>query len=392
MNQLLAQPMGFSLDQPAPLAVTRLSLFNYRNYADLRIDCAGAPVVLVGANGSGKTNLLEAISLLVPGRGMRKATLNDLQKQSSPAPWGVAAELVNGIGSFLIGTGRDPETTDNERRIAQIDGKPVRNQQQLAEHVVMTWITPDMDRILADGASARRKLIDRLTYSFDPAHAGRVTRYEKAMRERLRLLRDRGAYADPAWLAALEDDMAQSSVAIAAARNHLLDRLQLAMPDIHPAFPHAELHLIGMTEERLRTEPALLVEDALRINWAEGRADDAQSGITSCGIHRTDLSVKHIAKNCPADLCSTGEQKALLIAIMLAYLRTLRTHRRMNPLFLMDDIAAHLDDTRRNALFEDILALGCQTWLSGTDMSFFTALQGKAQFFTITDGRASRWH
>lgn len=367
-----------------PLSVSRVTLTEFRNYPDASLRFDSRPVVLTGSNGSGKTNFLEAISLLVPGRGLKRSPLTDLQRHGAAAPWAVAVELNTALGPLRIGTGRDPAEADNDRRVVHIDGKPMRGQNTLAEHVAMAWITPDMDRILADGPSARRKLLDRLVYSFDPAHAGRVNRYEKAMRERMRLLRE--GPRDANWMRALEDDMAQTGVAIAAARRHLLEQLRYAVEETSSAFPRADLGLAGLAEDALETYPALPVEDMLRAALQRDRETDAQSGSTAAGPHRSDLLVMHRAKACPADLCSTGEQKALLIAIMLAYVRTLIRHRQKSPLFLLDDIAAHLDDTRRTALFDEVRALGVQAWLTGTDPEFFRALVPHAQHLDVEQG------
>jgi DNA replication and repair protein RecF len=369
----------------APLSVAKISLFHFRNYQDLQLTFDASPVVLTGANGSGKTNLLEAISMLVPGRGLRKASLGDLQNQRTSEPWAVATELRTLFGPLNIGTGRDTEATETDRRLVHIDGKNVRSQNALAEHVVMTWITPDMDRILAEGPGARRKFVDRLAYSFDPAHSGRVQRYEKALRERLRLLRE--GVADAAWLNALEDEMAQTGVAIAAARRHMIRQLRTAIGETSSVFPRADLALKGMAEEALEDEPALLVEDKIRAALARTRGEDAQSGTCAIGPHRSDLLVTHRTKNCPADLCSTGEQKALLIAIMIAYLRTLTRSRNVTPLFLLDDIAAHLDDIRREALFEEILDLRVQAWLTGTDAEPFMAFLPYVQHGVVEQGQ-----
>ena len=375
--------------RPAPFSIAQITLSHFRNYSDIRLCCDASPVVLTGANGSGKTNLLEAISLLVPGRGLRRAALGDLQNNKSHEAWAVAVELRTETGILTIGTGRDMSAQEadadhGERRLIHIDGKSVRGQNQLAEHVAMAWMTPDMDRLLVEGPAARRKFLDRLAYSFDPAHGGRVQRYEKAMRERLRLLRE--GVADAAWLAALEDEMAQTAVAIAAARRHMIRDLRTGIAEGGDTFPRADIEVRGTAEDMLETMPALPVEDALRAAFARSRGEDAQHGTCTVGAHRSDLRVAHRAKNCPAEHCSTGEQKALLIALMLAYVRLLAEARRMTPLFLLDDIAAHLDNSRRRALFDEILALGAQVWLTGTDAESFAGLVPHAQMFEVSNG------
>ncbi len=372
------------VDAPAALIVGKITLANFRNYRDLYLEPAAAPIVLTGANGSGKTNLLEAISMLVPGRGLRRASLSELQNQNSPEPWAVAANLATSLGFLQIGTGRDPEASETERRVIHIDGKSVRSQNALAEHVAMAWITPEMDRLLAEGPGARRKWLDRLVFSFDPAHNGRVHRYEKALRERLRLLRE--GPADAAWLNALEDEMAQTGVAIAAARRQLIRQLRTAIADTASEFPQADIAVRGLAEDALESEPALPVEDKMRAALARTRGEDAQSGTCAAGPHRSDMAVMHRAKACPAEFCSTGEQKALVVAIMIAYTRTLMQARAMAPLLLLDDIAAHLDDIRREALFEEIRALGVQAWLTGTDVESFAPFLTYAQHGTIENG------
>lgn len=365
------------------ISVQQLTLFNFRNYGDLRLVLDDVPVVLTGPNGAGKTNILEAVSLLVPGRGMCHAWPAEWQNQRSSAPWAVATKLQTSDGETMIGTGRDPRDPENDRRIVQIDGREVRTQQKLAEHVVMAWVTPDIDRVLVEGPSARRKLIDRMAFSFDPSHSGRVHRYEKAMRERMRLLRD--GVQDNNWFAALEDEMATSGVAIAAARNQLIDQLRDAITQTQSVFPRAGLALIGFAEEKLADSPALLVEDQLRAALAGARTEDAQRGSSSVGPHRSDLDVTHIARHCPAKLCSTGEQKALLVAMMLAYVRMIAKVREMKPLFLLDDITAHLDQRRRDALFEEIEVLGVQAWMTGTDSASFSSCLSNAQHFSVED-------
>ncbi len=374
---------------PAALAIGKLSLFSFRNYTEVRIHCDAAPIVLVGANGGGKTNLLEAISLLAPGRGLRRALLADLQNRTlSSEPWGVAADLDTPDGPLVIGTGRAPcSEGTQDHRLVHINGQPARSANALAEPIALTWITPEMDRLVGEGATARRKFLDRLVYSFDPAHGARVRRYDKAMRERLRLLRE--GRAEAVWLAGLESDMAQTAVAIAAARLHMIRHLRTVLAESDDPFPRPLIAARGTAEDQLTDHPALQVEDTLRAAFARARSDDAQHGTCAVGAHRSDLRITHRAKNCPAESCSTGEQKALLIALMLAYVRLLTIQRDMAPLFLLDDIAAHLDSCRRAALFDALRALGCQAWLTGTDQDDFAALAPYAQFFRVTDGQVT---
>jgi DNA replication and repair protein RecF len=372
------------ISAPVPLAVQQLTLCAFRNYADLRLELDQRPVVLTGPNGSGKSNLLEALSLLVPGRGFRRAGIETMQNLRHAEPWGVAVEVQTPQGLIQIGTGRDPSAEDTERRLVKIDGKPVKGQQPLADHIAMAWITPEMDRTLSEGPSARRKLLDRLVYSFDPAHAGRVQRYEKAMRERTYLLREN--VRDAAWFAALEDTMAQSGVAIAVARQQMLAQLQREMDANDGLFPQAEMRVEGLTEKLLDEGPALAAEDRLRQALASRRAEDATSGTCGAGPHRSDWKLVHRNKQCPAEYCSTGEQKALLIAVMLAYVRILASTRHRVPLLLLDDIAAHLDEARREALAQELRSLEVQAWLTGTDAAQFLPFMPDAQSFEVLQG------
>lgn len=370
------------------LAIESISLTNFRNHRDLVVKAAPdkQTIIVTGPNGSGKTSLLEAISLLVPGRGLRQCALADLKLRApdaTPKTWAVAAHMNGRWGNFSVGTGNDPRKDAADKRIVHIDGVQMRGQTVLAENIAMAWITPDMDRTLADGPSSRRKLIDRLAYSFDTAHNGRAHRYEKALRERLRLLRE--DINDKTWLDALENEMAQTGVAIAAARLHLLAELQYHINATRSAFPRALLAIEGAIESGIATAPALLVEDRFRADLAQSRTEDAETGTCSVGPHRSDLLVTHEKNKSPASLCSTGEQKALLIAIMLAYLRTLTKHRGFTPIFLLDDIAAHLDENRRQTLFEEITSIGAQTWITGTDISQFRHALAHATHIQMND-------
>jgi len=378
------------------LAVRRLILTDFRSYTRATVESDGRPAALTGPNGAGKTNLLEAISFLGPGRGLRRAKLSEVDRRipgaDAAAPeiaWAVAAALDTPDGDMSVGTGRDPARAageGGEKRLVKLDGELCRGQQPLAERMSLIWLTPQMDRLFLEGASGRRRFLDRLVYGIDPAHAGRVSSYEHAMRERARLLRM--GRADDRWLGALEGTMAEKGVAVAAARRDLAERLRVHMADAPDGvFPRPVVGLTGAVEDWLETMSALQAEDRLREGLAAGRNRDAEAGGTAVGPHRTDLAVRHAAKDMPAADCSTGEQKALLIALVLANAR-LQTHLRgMAPLLLLDEIAAHLDGHRRAALADAIVDLGAQAWMTGTDRRLFEVFGERAQHFTVDDGR-----
>ncbi|HWD60207.1 MAG TPA: DNA replication/repair protein RecF [Stellaceae bacterium] len=387
-----------------PLGVTRLALTDFRNYRAERLDLAAGRsllpvVVLTGPNGAGKTNLLEAVSVLSPGRGLRNARLADLDRRpanddEAAAPgatggWAVAATIETRRGAVRIGTGRDP--TGGERRIVRIDGENVRGQAVLGEVIGVTWLTPQMDRLFIEGPSARRRFLDRLVLGLDPAHATRVSAYEHAMRERSRLLRpaDRDGAADPAWLDAVEETMAAQGVAVAAARRDAVERLDAACAATEGPFPRAALALAGTVEAWLDELPALAAEDRLRASLRDSRAVDALTGGAAVGPHRSDLAVTHAERGVPAESMSTGEQKALLISIVLAHARLQRQTRGEAPLLLLDEVAAHLDATRRDALFAALLGLESQVWLTGTDAALFAPLRDCARFLSVSDGTLS---
>jgi DNA replication and repair protein RecF len=378
----------------ARLAVTRLSLTDFRCYPSARLDLDPRPVVLTGPNGAGKTNLLEAVSFLAPGRGLRRSRLSEIDRrlvraEAAEGPWAVAASVTTPQGDVRIGTGRDATSETGERRLVRIDGAPAKSQATLAAYVNLVWLTPQMDRLFLEGASARRRFLDRLVFGFDPDHAGRVAAYEHAMRERNRLLRH--GPADASWLAALEDNMARHGVAIAAARRDTAERLDAAAAEGVGPFPRPHLALAGTVETWLdEGAPALAVEDRLRERLAASRRHDGESGTTAAGPHRTDLLVEHGGTGMAAGHCSTGEQKALLIAILLAHARLQTDLHGAPPLMLFDEVAAHLDAQRRAALFGEIEAMAAQAWLTGTDESLFAPLDGKAQFFGVADAVVTR--
>lgn len=356
--------------------------------------------MLTGPNGAGKTNVLEAISFLTPGRGLRRAALADVGRcdpatEGPGRPWAVVATVACGVDAVEIGTGVtqvSPGEPGAARRVVKVDGVEMRSQTELGRRVVACWLTPEMDRLFQEGASARRRFLDRLVYGFDPGHASRLSDYEQAMRERLRLLRDgyRGdTDAVGPWLAALEGRMAEFGVAVAAARRETVDRLAAVCAAALGPFPAARLALEGSVEGWLAAEPALAVEDRFRARLAECRRIDAEAGRATVGPHRSDLSVFHALKGTPARLCSTGEQKALLVRIVLANARLQTVERGVVPLLLLDELAAHLDEARRAALFDELTALGAQAWMTGTDASHFAALGSRAQWFRVENARVT---
>ncbi len=384
-------PASGAFSGTAPLSVARLTLSDFRCYAFQRLECGPEPVVLSGPNGSGKTNLLEALSFLVPGRGLRQTPLGDPARSGGRGGWAVAAHLRTPSGGVDVGTGIERLPDGRDRRLVRIDGAPARGQAALAQVVSAVWLTPQMDRLFQDGPAGRRRFLDRLVFGFDPAHAGRLSAYEHALRERVRLLREQagGRPADPAWLDGLEATLAERGIAIAAVRRDMVERLNDACALAAGPFPKADLAALGDVEDWLAGGPALDAEERLRTALADSRRADAETGGTRTGPHRSDLRVRHAAKNLDAARCSTGEQKALLIAVVLADARMRALERGAAPLLLLDEVGAHLDETRRHALFDEIVALGAQAWLTGTDPRLFAPLAGRARFFHVEDGVAA---
>ncbi len=376
-----------------PLAVSRLTLTDFRNYAAERIEVAPRPVVLTGPNGAGKTNVLEALSYLTPGRGLRGVRLPELARIGGAGGWSVAARIQTPSGVAVIGTGIEGRAADGdddesvERRVVRIDGAPARGPAALADLIRVVWLTPQMDRLFTDGRSDRRRFLDRLVLGYDPEHGRRVGAYERVMRERLKLLRD--GSGDDAWLTALEGRMAEATVAIAAARREAVMRLRGALAAGIGPFPRAELTVRGLAEDLLAEHAAVEAEGRLQALLRRNRTTDRDANRTQEGAHRADLEVVHLAKGLPAALCSTGEQKALLVAVVLADARLQAVHRGAPPLLLLDEVAAHLDETRREALFDEILALGSQAWMTGTDRALFERLTGKALFLGVAQGKVT---
>lgn len=370
------------------IRITGLKLSDFRNYARLALALDGRHVVLAGENGAGKTNILEALSYLSPGRGLRRATLDDVARQGGTGGWAVAATLSDGRDEVSIGTGlvADAGGSDRQRRI-RIDGATARTSDELLDHVRVLWLTPAMDGLFVGPAGDRRRFLDRLVLAIDRDHGRRVAAFERAMRERNRLFET--GRGETAWFDGLEAQMAELGVAIAAARAELIAcfaRLIAEQHDPASPFPDAELALDGVLEARVSDRPAIEVEDAYRTDLAENRRRDRAAGRTLSGPHRSDLRVRHGRKAMPAEQCSTGEQKALLLGLVLAHARLVGEMTGRAPLLLLDEVAAHLDRHRRAGLFDAIERLGVQAWMTGTDRALFDALGDRAQRFEVSAG------
>ena len=382
----------------APHAITTLQLENFRNYRALSLTLAPRPVVLRGQNGAGKTNILEAISLLAPGRGFRQAPLRQMafgydfltEHPAAPAPWTVAAQVLMRGETTRIGTALDAEAR-TEKRIVKINGEKIRAQGALANYACIQWLTPAMDQLFLEGGGARRKFLDRIVFGFEPEHATRVGAYETAMRERNRLLADR-AMMDPYWLSILEQQMAEHAVAITLARQEVLGRLQDVLKEPLSHFPRAQVTLKGLLESWLEEgHSALDVETKFYNRLMESRGVDTARGRTTQGIHRSDLVVIHREKEMPAERCSTGEQKALLLSIVLAAARARAAWCGLPPILLLDEVIAHLDVDKRASLFDLIRAIAIQAWMTGTDAADFQGLDGFATNLEITGGSVKMW-
>lgn len=366
--------------------VRRLSLTDFRSYERAEVELAPGPVVLFGPNGAGKTNLLEAVSYLAPGKGLRGASAPEAGRRSpgeaAGRPWAVSAEIETDDGAIRVGTG----TEGGSRRVVRIDGAPAPPA-RLSEVLRLVWLTPQQDRLFLEGGTERRRFFDRLTFAAEPAHAAAAAAYEKAGRERMRLLSD--GPRDPAWLDALEARLGEAGAAVVLARTRTLQALRTEIDArSERPFPLADLSLSGEfgTADEATSFDALAerIAQAMR----RSRERDAIAGRALAGPHRSDLAVVHRAKGRPAAESSTGEQKALILNIVLAQAaRLARDESAPNPVILLDEVAAHLDAGRRAALFEEILALGLQAFLTGTDRGLFDGLAGRAQHIEVDAGR-----
>ncbi len=366
--------------------VVRLTLSNFRCYPSLTLMTEERPVVLTGPNGAGKTNILEALSFLAPGKGLRRVSLSDIthrnEEGAASGSWAVSA-LVKGAGTELqIGTGT--ETTPNkDHRVVKINGEFLKSQAGLSQYINLVWLTPQMDRLFQEGASIRRRFLDRLVQGLNPDHATHLSRYEYYLRERLKLLTS--SRWDPYWLSAIEEKLASEGVAIVAARLQLIQLLEQAKAWTLGVFPRALLTLESRLADFLMHASALETEDYLKQLFEKNRKLDAEIFRTNDGAHKDDLKVYFYEKNRSADQCSTGEQKALVLSIVLAASRLQAIEKGTISLLLLDEVVAHLDPHRREALFDEIMNLGMQAWMTGTDENLFAVLGEKVQHFLIKD-------
>ncbi|MDQ0392328.1 DNA replication/repair protein RecF [Labrys monachus] len=368
--------------------ITRLILTAFRSYRKLDLAIDAAMVVLTGQNGAGKTNVLEALSLFTQGKGLRRADLADMASEEGDGSFAVAAEADGALGPVHLGTGIEGEPGPRKYRI---DREPVSSAAAFADHLRLVWLTPSMDGLFSGPAGERRRFLDRLVLAVDAGHGTRVNALERALRARNRLLED--PQADQRWLEAAEHEIADIAIAVAASRADTVRRLAgLIGEEIDPSspFPHAQIALDGAIENAVLDEPAVAVEERYRRILREGRARDRAAGRTLEGPHLTDLLVVHGPKGIAAERASTGEQKALLLGLVLAHAGLVARLAGMAPIMLLDEVAAHLDPSRREALYGKLLASGAQVWLTGADPSVFDALAGEAAVFKVTPGHVGR--
>ncbi len=372
---------------PHKVFLTRLKLADFRNYAGLSLDLDERHVVLTGENGAGKTNLMEAVSFLSPGRGLRRAAYSDVARVGSNGGFSVFAGLEGMDGSVELGTGTLGSEDGASRRL-RLNGTPARSVDELLDHVRVLWLTPAMDGLFTGGSGDRRRFLDRLVLSLDPEHGRRASDYERAMRSRNKLLSE--PRPDAVWLTGLERQMAELGISMAHARHEMLGLLAslVAQNGEGGVFPSADLALSGFLDGQWHRPAVDLEEEYLGLLQA-GRYRDAAAGRTLDGPHRSDLLIRHRAKDMEAARCSTGEQKALLVGLVLAHARLVANLTGHAPVLLLDEIAAHLDEGRRAALFDLVDDLGGQAFMTGTDRSMFSALGERARYLTVANGAVS---
>jgi DNA replication and repair protein RecF len=381
------------MPEPAAVRILRLKLTNFRSYRAASLTVDRDLVVLSGPNGAGKTNLLEAISFLAPGRGLRRATLEEAAFAEGDGSWAVAAEIEGALGLATLGTGIEPPAAADAAPLRQcrIDREPVTSAAAFADHLRVVWLTPAMDGLFAGPASERRRFLDRLVLAVDASHSSRVNALERSLRSRNRLLEQPNP--DPHWLDAVEHETAEIALAVAAARAETVRRLAAALAvekDTASPFPWASIALDGGIENAVGSCPASELEDRYRAALRAGRARDAAAGRTLEGPHLTDLLVVHGPKGIAAAAASTGEQKALLVGLVLAHAGLVAAMTGITPILLLDEIAAHLDPARRSALYERLARMGAQVWMSGADPAVFDPIAPAAAWFEVSPGQSER--
>src|SRR5947199_2324518 len=372
--------------------IRRLTLSNFRSYRAASVTIDAQLAVLVGPNGAGKTNLIEALSFLAPGRGLRRATLDEIAFAEGDGSWAVAAELEGALGLATLGTGIEPPSSEDATlaRKCGVDGETVPSAAVFADLLSVVWMTPAMDGLFGGPASERRRFLDRLVLAVDGTHSTRVNALERSLRSRNRLLEQPSP--DSHWLDAIEHETAEIAIAVAAARAETVRRLAAALSrDRDPAspFPWAGVALDGWVENALMEPPATDVEDRYRASLRDNRAGDAAAGRTTDGPHLTDLDVLYGPKGIAAAQASTGERKSLLISLVLAHAGLVAEMTGFAPLLLLDEVIAHLDPARRAALFDALAALDAQVWMTGADPAPFTDVATRAQVFAVSPGRVA---
>lgn len=380
----------FSVERGAPSSqwVQLLSLQNFRCYDSFTLEVDQRPVVLTGENGAGKTNILEALSFLSPGRGLRRTKLSQAINLSHlEKGWAVFSKISTPEGLEEIGTGIASVESGEDRRLIKLNQTPI-SQVDLLEKVSVFWVTPQIDQILTESMSTRRRFFDKLVASFFPAHGQHLYRYDYALRERSRLLKDGGG--DPHWLSVLEQKMAQEGMAITSLRHLFLAEITPLIHLSSSGFPQAQISLEGVVESLCLSMPALEAEEKIEGLLRDTRAEDTRLGGSQIGPHQTQVQFFHMERKKFAEFCSTGEQKALLLSLILANCRLHKKSKSRTPILLLDEVVAHLDKERRETLYKEILDLGMQCWMTGTEQRVFSSLRDEAQYFYVQNRNAVR--
>jgi DNA replication and repair protein RecF len=368
--------------------VRRLTLTNFRNYHAAALEADAKTIALVGPNGAGKTNLIEAISFFTPGRGLRRATLDEVAFSEGDGSWAVAAELEGALGLATLGTGIERPVEDGATTLRRyrIDREPVASATAFADHLRVVWLIPAMDALFTGAPSERRRFLDRLVLAVDAEHGSRVNALERSLRSRNRLLEE--PRPDAHWLDAVEHETAELAVAVAGLRVETMQRLAVGLASRKAsAFPAAEIALDGWMEQLMPEHPAAEIEERYRAVLRDNRARDAAAGRTLDGPHLTDLKVLYADKGIPAADTSTGEQKALLIGLVLAHARLIAEMTGISPILLLDEIVAHLDPARRTSLHTELAQLDSQVWMTGADPALFAEIDGSAEIVEVSSGR-----